>query len=261
MDKTSLLALFDQDQRIEVEFPGLQREVTPTVVRQCDLSEGGEGTITYSSLTNANADTVIREQIAYFAGIGQDFEWKLYDYDTPPDLKDRLASYGFEIEDAEAIMVLDLEHAPAELWQPAPPAIQRITDPAKIADVVAVEEVVWGEDFSALGDYLKEGLAQHPDQLSIYVAYDAGRPVSAAWVLFRQTSQFASLWGGSTLPDFRKQGLYTALLAIRAQEARARQVRFMVVDASPMSRPILEKHGFTMIATSYPCHWKITREA
>ena len=66
------------------------------------------------------------------------------------------------------------------------------------------------------------------------------------------------MWGGSTVSEFRNQGLYTALLATRAQEARLRGVRYLTVDASPMSRPILEKFRFEMISTSWPCKWKPT---
>ena len=29
----------------------------------------------------------------------------------------------------------------------------------------------------------------------------------------------------------------------------------LTVDASPMSRPILERFGFQMIAVSFPCKW------
>jgi hypothetical protein len=93
--------------------------------------------------------------------------------------------------------------------------------------------------------------------MSVYVAYIDEQPASAAWIYFPKHSQFASLWGGATVNGFRKQGLYTALLAVRAQEAKARQVRYFTVDASPMSRPILEKFGFEMIAYSYPCKWKL----
>jgi hypothetical protein len=93
--------------------------------------------------------------------------------------------------------------------------------------------------------------------MSVYVAYIDELPVSAAWIYFPKNSQFASLWGGSTVSGFRKQGLYTALLAVRVQEAKARQVRYLTVDASDMSRPILEKFGFEMIAYSYPCKWKL----
>jgi hypothetical protein len=43
------------------------------------------------------------------------------------------------------------------------------------------------------------------------------------------------------------------------QEAPQRGYRFLTVDASPMSRPILEKMGFQLIALSWPCQWKINK--
>jgi hypothetical protein len=235
----------------------VRREVTPNVVRLIDTTDAEEGAIIYSQLNEANADEIIREQVTYFEGIRQNFEWKVYDYDRPPDLKERLASFGFIVEEAEAIMVLDLEAAPEMLWQPVRHNLERIIDPEKVSDVMTVEGQVWNEDFSRLGHYLGGALSQYPEQMSVYVAYIDGQPVSTAWVYFPKNSQFASLWGGSTLSGFRKRGLYTALLAVRAQEAKARQVRYLTVDASPMSRPILEKFGFEMIAYSYPCKWKI----
>ena len=61
----------------------------------------------------------------------------------------------------------------------------------------------------------------------------------------------ASLWRPAWQP-----AVVTALLAVRAQEAKARQVKYLTVDASPMSRPILEKFGFGLMAYSYPCKWK-----
>jgi hypothetical protein len=251
-----MIAVYDQDQRKDVEYPDLRREVTANIVRHIDTSNNREGIITYSALDEAIAENVIREQVSHFESIGQDFEWKLYDYDQPPDLKERLSIYGFTIEEAEAIMVLDLDDAPELLWQPVRQHVKRITDPEKLADVLAVERQVWDEDFSWLVNYLGKALRRYPEQMSVYVAYIDEQPASAAWTFFPKHSQFASLWGGSTVSGFRKQGLYTALLAVRAQEAKDCQVRYLTVDASPMSRPILEKFGFEMIAYSYPCKWK-----
>lgn len=257
MNKSQLLALYDQDQRIDTDYPGMRREVTPNVVRLVDTSGPGEGMIIYSRLNEANAGDVIREQVDYFESIGQDFEWKVYDHDRPPDLKDRLGSYGFIVEDVEAILVLDLQAAPEILWQPVRHDVRRITDPGKIPDVLTVKEQVWDDDFSWLGDYLAGALEHHPERVSAYAAYVDGRPASSARIYFPEHSQFASLWGGATISSFRKQGLYTALLAARAQEAKARGVRYLTVDAMPMSRPILEKLGFEIIAHSYPCKWKL----
>lgn len=235
----------------------MRREVTPTVVRHINTSGAGEGAIIYSQLTGVGAAQAIREQVAYFESIGQDFEWKVYDHDQPPDLKEMLRSYGFAVEEPEAVMVLDRQHSPTILWQPVRHDVRRITDPERLADVQTVEQQVWDEDSSWVIDYLGGALTHHPDQMSVYVAYVDGQPASAAWTFFPQRSQFASLWGGATISRFRGQGLYTALLAVRAQEAKGRQVRYLTVDASPMSRPILEKFGFKTIAYSYPCKWRL----
>jgi len=256
MNKLQIVTLYDQDQRIDVEYPDIRREITPYVVRHINTSGVGEGFISYSRLNDGNADDIIREQVKYFESIRQDFEWKFYDYDQPSDLKERLESQGFIIEEAEAIMVLDLEDAPKILWQPVLHNVQQITDPKNLADVQSVEQQVWDEDYSSTLDFLGHALRNYPEQMSVYVAYMNEQPASAAWIYFPKHSQFASLWGGSTISKFRKQGLYTALLAVRAQEAKSRQVKFLTVDASPMSRPILEKLGFEMIAYSYPCKWK-----
>jgi hypothetical protein len=257
MNKPQILALYDQDQRMDAEYPDTRREITPNIVRHINASEVGGGFISYSQLNESNANNKIREQINYFESIGQDFEWKLYDYDQPSDLKARLELHGFMIEEAEAIMVLDLANAPEILWQPILHNVQQIIDPKKLVDVQSVEQQVWNEDYSFVLNFLRYALRNYPEQMSVYVAYINEQPVSAAWIYFPKHSQFASLWGGSTVSAFRKQGLYTALLAIRAQEAKSRQVKFLTVDASPMSRPILEKMGFEMIAYSYPCKWQL----
>jgi hypothetical protein len=257
MNTSQIIALYDQDQRKDVDYPDTRREVTSNVVRHIDTSAIGKGLITYSQLNEANADDTIREQVSYFESIGQDFEWKLYDYDQPSDLKERLGSYGFIVEEAEALLVLDLEEAPQILSQPSLHNVQRIIDPEKLVDVQSVEQQVWDEDSSWVLHFLGDALSNYPEQMSVYVAYIDEQPVSAAWIYFPDHSQFAGLWGGATISSFRKQGLFTTLLAVRAQEAKARQVRYLTVEAMPMSRPILEKLGFEMIAYCYPCNWKL----
>jgi GNAT superfamily N-acetyltransferase len=254
--RPGLLELFDHDQRIDVRYPDVRREETPFVVRHVALMEGHEGMVVYSRLNADNAEAVIRAEMDHFARIGQDFEWKVYSHDQPFDLMQRLAALGFEVGDEEAIMVLDLADAPKELWGPVNADIRRISGAAGLADVIAVEQEVWGGDKSALGEFLEDALWRDPEQISIYAAYADQHPVSAAWIFFPEGSQFASLWGGSTLEAYRGRGLYTALLAFRAQAARMRGRKFLTVDASPMSRPILEKHGFIKIAVSHPCVWR-----
>jgi predicted GNAT family N-acyltransferase len=256
MNLSQWLSLYDLDQRIHVRYPDIRREETTQVVRHVALSESQDSMVIYSRLDAESADEVIRAEIEYFNGIGQDFEWKVYSHDQPPDLKQRLERFGFEAGEEEAIMALDLVEAPDVLWQPVIHDIRRVTNSAVLKDVLAVEREVWQEDQSHLDQFLGNALRETSDQVSIYTAFVNEKPTSAAWAFFPEGSQFVSLWGGSTIEEFRGQGLYTALLAVRAQEARSRGVKYLTVDASPMSRPILEKFGFIKITESYPCMWR-----
>jgi GNAT superfamily N-acetyltransferase len=256
MDNTELLEIFTRQQRIEVDYPGIKREMDGSVIRHINLA-GEDGFVIYSCLDEESAEAAISAQIARFQGIPQDFEWKVYDYDPPKDLIDRLRRRGFEIGDPEALLALDLTAAPEAFFRPLPPSVARITDPGAVDAVVALENAVWGTNHHDLGELLKRDLREHPDIVSVYISYQGQQPASAAWIYFHAGSSFASLWGGSTLPQFRNQGHYARLLAARAQEARARGFSLLAVDASPMSRPILEKHGFQFLATSTPCKWRI----
>ncbi len=256
MDTHEMLALHDHHQRIELREHAYRREATPDVVRLVHKS-GGEGMIIHSTLTAGNADRVIEEQIAFFEGIGQDFEWKAYGHDRPDNLKERLAARGFEAEEPESLLVLDLASAPADLWKPIALDVRRITDPALLEAIGPIQEHVWGEADPGFIADLKAELAQAPQSVSIYIAYAGGIAVSHARITFQEGSPFAGLWGGSTLEEYRSLGFYTALLAARAKEARSRGVRFLTIDASAMSRPIVEKRGFRFLTLTQPFKWHV----
>ncbi len=249
MNLHELRQLYDQEQRIDFESPGVERHITKEIIRetypQLDLRW-----VIYSNLTDANAEQVVRAEIEDAKANQQSFEWKVYSHDTPSNLKDILTRYGFEADEEESIMVLDLEDKPPILSHDVPTTIRRVTSTDEIDDMIRMQQVVWDEDLSYLGNELKYTFEMHPDNLSLYVAIVDEQIVSNAWIRYTNKSQFASLWGGSTLPDYRKRGFYSALLAIRAQEARERSKRFLTVDASPMSRPILERFGFHEICKS-----------
>jgi GNAT superfamily N-acetyltransferase len=87
------------------------------------------------------------------------------------------------------------------------------------------------------------------------VAMAGDEPVCSARAEFLPGTDFASLWGGGTLPGWRGRGIYRALVAYRAQLAVARGYRYLQVDAMPASRPILERLGFTCLAHTTPYVW------
>lgn len=243
-----ILTLFDQTQRQRIDSPGTQ--ATDHTIRWTAGSDEGPGCVVYSRLTEETADAAIAAEIAFYTSIGQPFEWKWYAHDTPTDLHERLLAQGFEPDEPEKLVCLKLENTPASLLSPITHDVRRLSDPAEIADVAAVQKAVWEEDLSWITDAITAEMRETAENISIYVAYADGKPVSTAWIRFQKGDPFASLWGGSTLAEYRGQGFYTALLAARVQEAIHRGVRFATVDARETSRPILEKRGFRVLTTT-----------
>lgn len=258
MDKSEFLELFDKQYRRDLIEPSVQREAIPAdeprVVRHSS-QQFKSGFISYSRLDERNVEAEIDAQVAFFSNLGYKFEWKVYDHDCPPDLRERLAKRGFTVEDPEALMILDMDLIPTFL-DPEGVTVRRVEDEAGIQAIMRMEEAVWNEDHSELATRLWQDLQTDPMTLSIFASYTEGILASAAWIYYHPPTHFASLWGGSTLPEHRGKGHYTALLNARMREARSRGYRFLMVDASPMSRPILERRGFTFYGFSTPCVWK-----
>ena len=116
---------------------------------------------------------------------------------------------------------------------------------------------MWGdeEQQSWLVEMLESERAVDPNALTIVVA-EAGRTVvCAAWIRFEHGTEFATLWGGATLPEWRRRGIYRATVTYRAILATRRGFHYLETDASNDSRPILEKLGFTAVTTTTPYVW------
>jgi predicted N-acetyltransferase YhbS len=65
----------------------------------------------------------------------------------------------------------------------------------------------------------------------------------------------AYLGGAATLPEFRGQHIYSTLVRLRLEEARARGYHLAVINAEPLSRPIVMRCGFKEYALSYIYGW------
>jgi GNAT superfamily N-acetyltransferase len=146
------------------------------------------------------------------------------------------------------------------LLQPVRVDIRRITLRDQLDNVIQVEEQVLGGDFGWIRKRMEDHL-EIPDYVSIYVAYIGERPTCTGWVYWHRHSQFASLHGGATLPDYRRQGLYTSVLAIRVQEAIQRGYRYLTIEASPASHLIVARHGFRLLTHVNAYEWKGSPEA
>lgn len=217
--------------------------------------------VIWSKLDESDADRVIAEQVDFFRGLGRPFEWKWFGYDKPDDLPLRLVKGGLVADDDESLVVGEVDAvvdacAGADVAEGVTLRHVRLSQlDEDFAGIVALNQKVWGTDLGWLMAELREELSHSPDDLRIHVAEAAGEIVCAAWVRFHQGTEFASLWGGSTLPKWRRKGIYRALVARRALQARDRGFRYLQVDASPDSRPILQRLGLTVLTGTTPYTW------
>jgi len=264
MDTSAVLAAYDAQVRQSLEPPvgGWSVERVGSVVRAQPPPESGHGGfIAYSNLDGATADAVIAEQLAFFRGDGRRGEWKLYGHDRPDDLAERLVAAGLQPEDRESLVVGDVAAVLAALQDRPPPqgiVVREAEINADIGGIVALHASVWGEDSGWLGSELADEKVRDPAGLTIYVAADevTGEIVSAAWLRVVPGSDFAGLWGGSTLAAYRGRGSYSSLVAVRALRARDLGYRYVQVDASPDSEPILRRLGLEPLSWTQPFSWQ-----
>ncbi|SEG63086.1 Acetyltransferase (GNAT) family protein [Actinacidiphila yanglinensis] len=232
-------------------------ELTPEgVVRLVEGEPPGWAAVVWSGFTQdegERADRAIAAQRDWLAspeGKGREFEWKLYSYDGPADLGERLVAAGFTAEPPETLMVAEVAALPKEPRLPEGVRLETVTDAAGVERVASVHEQAFGRS----ADRLRKGLLAHLGDpgMRITVAMAGDRPVCGARMEFHPGTEFASLWGGGTLEEWRGRGIYRALVAHRAGVAAARGCRYLQVDASDQSRPILERLGFAALAVTTP---------
>ncbi|MGC0313380.1 GNAT family N-acetyltransferase [Kitasatospora acidiphila] len=227
-------------------------------------------------VTGAALDELIHRQIAG----GTAVDWRLHGHDRPGELGDRLLAAGFTAKRSGTVLVGETAALTGELAPPTdvtPPAgvplptgvtlpanlplppgvtIRRTTDPADADRIADQHTEVWGEDLGFLAEILKDRLADRPDGIPILLAEAAdGTLVCSAWMLLREDSDFATLLGGSTLKAWRGRGIYRALVTHRARIAEQHGYRYLHVEASDHSAPILRRLGFQAITTATQYRW------
>ena len=220
---------------------------------------GGRGFVLYRDLGGLEGpalDELIARQVSVFAGRGERFEWKLHGHDLPRDLPDRLRAQGFVPEEEETVVIARVAEIASPPHLPEGVALREVTARRDLDRIGALEHAVWGGDYPEwLAHNLEAELEADPDGLAVVVAEAEGTVVCAAWIRFEQGTDFATFWGGATLPEWRRRGIYRATVAHRAGLAAERGFRLLETDASDDSRPILERLGFTPVTTTTPYVW------
>ena len=222
---------------------------------------GGRGWVTYRNLGGADAPAV-RQLVADALGhyradpaIGR-VKWKTRGHDHAPGLHESLVEHGFERGVTESIMIGEAAGLIEDVSLPEGVTLRRVVDEPDVRAMCAMAAVVFADDESdRIADALLRRLALD-DGMEMWVAEVDGRIVSAGRLEPVPGSDFAGIWGGATMPEWRGRGIYRALTAVRARSALASGTTLIHSDSTDHSRPILERAGLVEVSTTTPYTWR-----
>ena len=179
----------------------------------------------------------------------EEFTWWVGTSATPGDLEARLRALGAEAFEDEPVIASMALTAP-------PPVVEdmEIRLVESFDDFMVAREIAWdASDFSEEQREAARAVAperwefrQSSGDSALYLAFVDGRPVACGDVIFLPEAGF--LCGAATLPEARGRGAFRALVRARWDEAVRRGTPALLVGAGNMSRPILERIGFSTLA-------------
>jgi GNAT superfamily N-acetyltransferase len=259
MTSDDLLKAYDDQLRLEGELARADVVVAHGPLMWAVFDFGGF--VTYrdlDGLEGAALDGAIEATVAHFRDDTEvsSFEWKSRGHDLPADLGDHLVAHGFEAEPVETVMIGEASLLAVDVPLPAEVVVRRVGEGGDLVDDLTRMRDAQDSVFGRGGPSVESSLAELEGGDSEYwIAEVDGRVVCGGRLTVVPGTEFAGIWGGSTLPEFRGRGIYRALVAARARAALARGVRYIHSDCTDMSRPILERAGLRAVTTTTPYVW------
>lgn len=181
-------------------------------------------------------------------------EWKTRGHDYLPGLPEALQHHGFWPDAPESIMVGEAQRLDVELALPPGVTLRRLSGEGEVRAMVTMQDRVFGRTHDHMVENLLERMALQ-DGMQLWVAEVDGQIVGAGRIEPVAGTDFAGIWGGSTMEGWRHRGIYRALTAVRARAARAMGKTLIHSDSTEYSRPILERSGLIQVSTTTPYHW------
>lgn len=214
------------------------------------------------AMAGSEVDDLIEHVIAHAVADERvdHIKWKLREHDPVPELLQRLQEHGFTVDETETVLAGHVE----DLIASDPGVADGYTAECAVTELALRQAErlagrVFGDSPQRIReqeDELIERWRDAPESFEMWLVRDAeGSVVCSGRVDFVDGTDFAGLWGGACDRAHRGRGLYRALVAQRAQSAQARGKRYIQVDCSEDSRPILERAGLTPITMVTAAIW------
>ncbi len=255
MSPAALLALYDDTMRRNVQIAGCSREITPFVTR-CTTTTGSQRYIMWHDFRESGVAACVEAEFNAVRGHAKVLMWKLYAHDTMHDeLREQLIAHGCNENDHSTLMATPVQSLidVLSLGQKGTSSRLAIRELVTAKGLDAYQNIwddVWPDaPNSRYVDDYRALIEKHEAGVAFFAGFDGENPVTSGYMFHAPGAPFAMLCGGTTKAAWRRQHAYTGMLTVRAQAALERRAQYLAVEASPESKPILERLGFTALST------------
>lgn len=260
-DQGRLLAAYDAQLRTDAETPSAVSVALLGPLRLVTFS-GGRGFVTYEHLQAVDAgdlDELVDGVLAHFRADPEitRVEWKARAHDQVPGLRESLLAHGFVAMDTRSIMIGEAERLAVEVPLDDGVTLRQVKDESDVRAMCAMTarafDISEGHATEIADALLRR--QSRDDGMELWVAEHDRQMVAAGRLEPVSGTDFAGIWGGSTLPEWRGRGIYRALTSVRARTALLQGKTLIHSDSSDYSRPILERYGFIKVSEVHPYTW------
>jgi len=232
---------------------GMVAEPLPHLSRYT-TSSGSQRYIMWHGFDDGDAGRFVDAELAAVRGHAGVLMWKLYGHDRAhAALRAALLERGFEENDPSTLMAAAVNTVLTAL--PAatsgPLAARQLTTARDLDAYQDIWDDVWPGAPNAryVNDY-KSRIEQNDPGILFYAGFAPdGEAVTSGYMFHHPGDPYALLCGGTTKALWRRQHAYTLMLTVRAQAAAARGARYLAVEASAESQPILARLDFQPLST------------
>jgi hypothetical protein len=254
------LAAYDEQLRTDAETPSAVDVARLGPLRLVTFADG-RGFVSYRDLDGADERLIatwVGKVLKHYRALPAitRVEWKTRGHDHAPGLHEALVGHGFTPGEPESIMIGEARLLDVEVELPAGVQLRRIEAESDVRAMSAMQDRAFGESLSVTNAEALLRRLDRQDGMELWVAEAGDQVVSAGRLEPVPGTDFAGIWGGATLNEWRGRGIYRALTAARARSALRMGKTLINSDSTEFSRPILERAGLVKVSTTTPYEWE-----
>ncbi|HXX78852.1 MAG TPA: GNAT family N-acetyltransferase [Ktedonobacteraceae bacterium] len=219
----------------------------------------GPNAVLYSRFASNDVTYInakINEMIMFYRTRNVDFGWSTGPSTLPTDLEQRLETHGFAYVDRTMGMAINMQDLNKHVFVNKDLVITEVNDLDRLQILRSIEISGFGaSETEAQNYYDAHANTGFGDKTPWhhYIGWLHGEPVAIASLLLH--AGVAGIYGVTTIPQYRRQGIAATMTLHALQEACKLGYRISILSSSKMSDALYRRIGFRDFCTIMHYGW------